>query len=77
MPQISLYVDEQTLNEVSKSAKAENISISNWVRLKIKKSLNNEWSEEFKSLIGSIADETFIEPSDVDFAKDIKRETLK
>ncbi len=77
MPQISLYVDEKTLMEVSKSAKSENVSISNWVKSKIKKSLNNEWSEEFKSLIGSITDETFIEPTDMDFEKDLNREVLK
>lgn len=77
MPQISLYIDEKTLEQVSISAKSENKSISNWVKSKIKKSLSNEWSEEFKSLIGSITDETFIEPKELDFTNDIRRVELK
>lgn len=77
MPQISLYIDEKTLSEVSKLAKLENKSISNWVRAKIKKTLKDEWSEEFKSLIASVSDETFVEPVDIDSTTDINREALK
>lgn len=77
MPQISLYIDEKTLEQVSKSAKSENKSISNWVKSKIQKSLNDEWSEEFKSLIGSITDETFIKPEELYFTDDIVRGEMK
>jgi hypothetical protein len=76
MPQISLYVDEKTLEQVSNSAKSENVSISNWVKSKIQKSLSDEWSEEFKSLIGSIKDETFVEQKEIDLSHDCKRETF-
>ena len=76
MPQISLYIDEKTLEKVSESAKSENKSISNWVKSKIQKSLNDEWSEEFKSLIGSIVDDTFVEPVKLDFTDDIVREKI-
>lgn len=76
MPQISLYIDEKTLKQVSNSAKSENVSISNWVKSKIQKSLNDEWSEEFKSLIGTIKDETFVEQKEMDYLQDTKRENL-
>ncbi|MEE9429407.1 MAG: DUF6364 family protein [Melioribacteraceae bacterium] len=76
MPQISLYIDEKTLKQVTDFAKSENKSISNWVRTKIESTLKTEWSEEFKALSGSIEDKTFVEPKDIAFSKDNKREKI-
>ena len=53
MPQISLYVDDETLKKVGKAAKIENKSISKWVSSKIKTSLNNSWPEDWFNLFGS------------------------
>lgn len=76
MPQISLYVDEETFKKVGRAAKLENKSISKWVSSRIKTSLNNSWPEDWFSLFGSLNDETFKEPNELDINADSKREML-
>ena len=76
MPQLSLYVNSNTLKKVEYAAKRENISISQWVRVKIEKSFEKTWAEDYFSLFGSISDETFQAPVKLDFKKDSKRSKL-
>lgn len=76
MPQISLYVDDETLKKVGRAAKLENKSISKWVSSRIKTSLNNSWPEDWFSLFGSLKDESFKEPDELDIREDSKREKL-
>lgn len=63
MPQISLYIDEETLKKVEKASKKEHISISKWVGNNIKrtfeskiKTVENNTTEWLK-LAGSWKDE--------------------
>jgi hypothetical protein len=76
MPQISLYVDENTLKKVEKAAKIENKTISKWVASKIKSSLESDWSKEWMNLFGSIKDPSFSEPSELKFNDDSSRSKL-
>ncbi len=76
MPQISLYIDKDTLQKVEKAAKAEELSISKWVAKQLKKSLTTSYPADFEQLYGSIKDETFREPDDIPFNVDADRETL-
>ena len=59
MPQISLYIDKDTLARIEKAAAKERISISKWVGKNIKKVINElihsriclkSWSFEKKIL---------------------------
>ncbi|HXK50639.1 MAG TPA: hypothetical protein PKW56_09265 [Clostridiales bacterium] len=43
MPQISLYIDEETLKKVEKTAKKEHVSISKWVGNNIKRSFSKDY----------------------------------
>ncbi|MBK7107346.1 MAG: toxin-antitoxin system, antitoxin component [Ignavibacteriae bacterium] len=76
MPQLSLYVDDDTLKKVAKAAKLENKSISKWVSSKIKSSLSNSWPEDWFSLFGSIYDESFGSIIKLEFKNDSEREFL-
>ncbi len=76
MPQISLYVDNETLKKVEQAAKLEKKTISKWVSSKLKSSLKNDWPREWFNLYGSIKDESFVEAEELSSDKDIKRESL-
>jgi hypothetical protein len=76
MPQLSLYVDEETLKRIETGAKAENLSISKYVVTKVKESLEKRWPGNFFRLYGSVQDETFDIPEEIDFIRDSKREDL-
>lgn len=76
MPQLSLYVNSNTLKKVESAAKRENVSISQWVRVKIEKSIEKNWADDYFSLFGSITDETFQPPAKLDFKQDSKRSKL-
>ncbi|MEN8191197.1 MAG: toxin-antitoxin system, antitoxin component [Bacteroidota bacterium] len=76
MPQVSLYIDNETFKKIGKAAKIEKKSISKWVSSKIITSLSNSWPTEWFNLFGSLNDETFTEPDELRFSEDNKREKL-
>ena len=76
MPQLSLYIDEETLKRIEAGADAENLSLSKYVVKKLKQSIRDRWPENFSQLYGSIQDDTFIIPEEIDFSKDSRREEL-
>ncbi len=76
MPQISLYIDKNTLASVEKAAKNDKLSISKWVARKIRKALHSEWPSNYFNLFGSIKDDSFVEPEKLNIKHDSKRETL-
>lgn len=76
MPQISLYIEKEILKKVEIAAKLENKSISKWVASQIKSNLRKQYPEDYFSLFGSITDENFIEPNEINFNEDIAKEKL-
>ncbi|PKL35615.1 MAG: toxin-antitoxin system, antitoxin component [Spirochaetae bacterium HGW-Spirochaetae-1] len=59
MPQISLYIDKDTLSKIEKAAAKEKISISKWVGKNIKKVITEDYPQGYFDLFGSISDESF------------------
>ena len=76
MPQLSLYVDAETLKKIEKAAELEHTSISKWVTSKIAEHLEKNWPENYKSLYGSIDDNSFCAETIKDFSGDTEREEL-
>ncbi len=76
MPQLSLYIDENTLHKIEIGAKIEHLSISKYVVRKLNESMNNSWPENFKNLYGAIDDDSFTVERTKDFSNDVERETL-
>jgi hypothetical protein len=59
MPQLSFYIDAETLAKIETAAKINNTSVSEWVTERLKESLTMNWPENYGNLFGSITDETF------------------
>ena len=76
MPQLSLYIDEQTLRKIEIAARLENLSISKYVVHVIDQTINSSWPESYGQLFGSIQDDTFEVDRQTDFAADVRRESL-
>lgn len=76
MPQLSLYIDAETLAKIEKAAKISNTSISKWVSGRLLESLSSSWPDNYESLFGSICDDTFAEDLMKDFSGDVERELL-
>ena len=70
MPQLSLYIDEKTLNKISLAAKIENLSISKFVVKKLNESMHDSWPENYGELYGSISDESFNTTDSLKFKND-------
>jgi hypothetical protein len=76
MPQISLYIDRETLDKIERAARAERQSISRWVSRQIKQSLQTSYTSDLKSLYGSIDDDSFDIPDRGTFSEDVPRNKL-
>lgn len=76
MAQVSLYVDDATLQKIKISAQKQNLTLSKWVLAVIKKNISPSYPPEFENLFGSISDETFKRPEQMDFSADSKREVF-
>ena len=76
MPQLSIYLDAETIKKIEKAAAIENTSISKWVSVRLTGHLENRWPVNYGSLFGSIKDDSFSVESIKDFSDDAKREEL-
>lgn len=76
MPQLSLYIDEPTLKKIEVLAKIEKKSISKWVRLKLKKVIEKTWPDDYFALFGSVSEDQFLRPDDIDVKYGSPREKL-
>ena len=76
MPQLSLYIDEETLRKLETAAKLENLSISKYVVQKLNESMATSWPSGYQTLFGSIHDESFDLAPLQDFSRDSPREKL-
>ncbi len=54
MPQISLYIDEQTFQKVQRAAAGEQKSLSRWVVERIKTNVDPVYPPGFEKLFGSV-----------------------
>jgi len=76
MPQLSLYLDDDTLRELEARARLNNISISKLVINTLKTQFNKNWPDGFINMYGSITDESFIKHDIPDWSMDSPRENL-
>ncbi len=62
MPQISLYIDEETLKKVETAAARQKLSISKWVAEQIRSRIEPVYPVGYEQLFGSVTDQTFVRP---------------
>ena len=75
MPQLSLYIDDDTLRKIELGAKINETSISKFVSSVIKDYFTKSWPVGFKNIFGSISDDSFMLPDEIK-AFDVNREEL-
>lgn len=79
MPQLSLYLDDETMEKLRADAKRENLSLSKHVAKLIRESGSgdgNGWSERFWETYGSLAETDFHRPEQPDWSLDAPRKSL-
>lgn len=76
MPQISLYVDEETLEKVENAAAREDKSISKWVVEQLKAKLDPVYPKNFEQLFGSVNDSSFTRPEEIPYQNDVERDSF-
>ena len=76
MPQVTLYVDEETDRKMRKAARAAGVSRSRWAAEAIRKKLGTEWPESFLKLAGAWRDFPSAEELRKSAGRDTPRESL-
>jgi hypothetical protein len=76
MPQVSFYIDEETLRKVETAAKMARLSISKWVMEQIRSRVGPVYPEGFESLFGSVDTGDLIRPEELPDEHDSAREAL-
>ncbi len=76
MAQMSIYIDEETLENVRRAAEREGKSVSEWVRSRLNRSLEEEWPEGYFEVFGVLEEGDLDRPDQVPFTQDATREEL-
>jgi hypothetical protein len=73
MPQVTIYVDQETSRRMRAAAKAAGVSLSRWVSGLVKQRTAQEWPDSVRRLAGAWADEDVQQPA---VGHDVPREPL-
>ena len=73
MPQVSLYIDKETLGKIEELARKDNTSLSKWVGNNLKKLIKDEYPADYFGLFGSIKDVSFRRPDELTVDSDAQR----
>lgn len=76
MAQLTIYLDEQSIQRIEEAASAEHLSVSRWVKARLIRSLDGEWPAGYFSLEGSLEEEDLRMVAEPDPAYDSPRESL-
>jgi hypothetical protein len=76
MAQLSLYLDSETMKKLEKMARVNKVSVSKWVREKLKGTLTDAWPKDYFNLYGSVNHDSFKKPETLPFMNDFRREHL-
>ncbi|MBN1798842.1 MAG: ribbon-helix-helix protein, CopG family [Spirochaetales bacterium] len=77
MAQLTIYLDDDTINKIEKAAEDCHSSVSKWVRENLKKVLENDWPDSYFNIFGSLDDTDLSEPEEIDPGNDIKRDNFE
>jgi hypothetical protein len=71
MPQLTIYLDAKAERLIARAAKRDAVSLSRWAREKLLLAAGApSWPSGYRSVLGSIDDETFTSPEDRDASRD-------
>ena len=67
MPQVSLYLEQDILDNARRSARFENISLSKYVSRTLARNSGSGWPEGYWELFGALDDDSFSRSEDTPF----------
>lgn len=70
MPQLSLYIDNDMMGLLRTGSQREGISLSKYGSQLIRGDAKAAWPHGFWDVYGSLDDDTFVVPDELDFALD-------
>ena len=76
MAQVSIQLDANTLRALETTAARNRTSVSKWIKDSIRIGLKQEWPEDYFSLFGSLDEEDLVEPPEIPFEYESRREHL-
>lgn len=76
MAQLTIYIDQETIQKIEKAAAANRVSVSRWVRDTIQAVLEDRWPASYARLFGALKDTDLEEPEQLDDRDDAPRETM-
>ncbi len=76
MPQVSLYIDKETLTKVEQLAQKNRTSISKWVGNNLKKFIKDDYPDDYFELFGALQDTSLKRPEELSFQADTNRMRL-
>lgn len=76
MPQLSLYIDQETLAKIEGRARARRLSISKYVANTLKKHCSDDWPEGFRELCGALRDDDSFRRPDDELPEDVRLDLL-
>lgn len=76
MPQVSLYIDKETLVKIERLAQNSHVSISRWVGNNLRKLIKDDYPDDFFNLFGAMTDASYMRPEQSAFSTDVARETV-
>lgn len=76
MAQLTLYLDEDTRRRVEEAAAREKVSVSRWVKDRLRRALEGGWPSGYFELLGCLSGSDLERPGEITLADDSSRETL-
>ncbi|MEP6963361.1 MAG: CopG family transcriptional regulator [Acidobacteriota bacterium] len=76
MPQITIYLDEETAKMMETSARKAGLSKSKWIAEAVRTKSSGEWSQSVKDLVGAWQDFPDLDEIRKSTGTDVKRELL-
>ena len=69
MPQVSLYLDQELLDNARRRADIERISLSKYVAHALSSNTGQSWPKGYWELFGALQDDSFTCPEDLPFSE--------
>ncbi|MBF0387817.1 MAG: toxin-antitoxin system, antitoxin component [Candidatus Omnitrophica bacterium] len=76
MAQLTIYLDDETLKRIEKSARQEKGSVSAWVKRRLTVSLEEGWPAGYFDLFGSLKEADLKRPAQLPSSADRRRAEL-
>ena len=76
MGQLTIYLDDETLEKVKRGAEIEGDSVSSWIRRRLEKEIEGDWPPKYFELFGKLEGTDLERPRQPAPENDVEREGI-